>query len=486
MSTIIQPKSKTIKKTGNKPAHPKNPHPPAPLPSFSLRSCLLSFKRLLHQNHLKLALKKLDLSFYDSIFTPVVTLWYMIFQRLNPDHTLGAAVTDLHLGGADRLGPRNRPPLSVRIKSLATAALSKARQRLPLDVIACALSAQAQDIWKEAQGANWLGWRVLLLDGSQITLRPYPKILSRFKASSNQHGQAYWVLMRVVACFCLHTGVVFASACGCTSVSEQALACQLILQGGLEQCLYLGDRNFGIFWMAQCVQEAKAQCLFRLTQGRAQKLLGSRRKLRRAGDYRVNWSPSPHDLRRPGCSKQALPGRLIVAQYRPPGFRIQSLYLFTSLLDANTYSAQQLLELYALRWHIELDLRYLKTQMDLHQLECKSADMAEKEWLAGLMAYNLIRALMLAAALKNGIQPTMLSFCAARRLLVRWLLKPGSWTVLSHSWEKLLNLVAKIRQPLRSKPRPPEPRAKWHKRETFPPLHGSRQQARKNLVLPES
>jgi hypothetical protein len=151
------------------------------------------------------------------------------------------------------------------------------------------------------------------------------------------------------------------------------------------------------------------------------------------------------------------------------------------LTDTETYSAQQLVERYATRWQIELNLRYLKAQMNLTQIECNSPDMAEKEWMAGLMAYNLIRALMLAAALRKGIQPAQLSFSATRRLLVRWLMTARTWDRLATSWVALLSLVSQIRQPTRPKLRPPEPRAKRHKRETFPPLRGSRLAARKNL-----
>lgn len=473
MSTLNRRKSKERRNT------PLPPHPALPK-NFSLRLCLQAFKRLLRQTQLKLAIEKADLCFYDRIFTPVVTLWYMVFQHLSPDHTLQAAVIDLHAGGADRLSPRNPIPLSKRIVSMATTAFSKARGRLPLALFPAVLAAQAQDIWKEARDCQWLGLRVLLLDGSQISLRPHPGIIKRFEPSANQNGKAYWVLMRVVATFCLHTGIVVASAAGAASVSEQDLACQQILKG-LEGCLYLGDRNFGIFWVVQCVLKANAQCLFRLTKTRAGKLAGSTRRIRRCGDYPISWIPSQDDLRRPECCRHTLSGRLIVAQYKRPGFRIQWIYLFTTLTDANIYSAHQLLDLYATRWQIELDLRYLKTQMNLDQLECKSADMAEKEWMAGLMAYNLVRALMMTAALSKGLQPTLLSFSATRRLLVRWLLGVNTWASLSKSWERLLELVANIRQPARAKPRPPEPRAKRHKRETFPPLRGSRAIARKNL-----
>ena len=40
-------------------------------------------------------------TFYDRLFTPIVTLWYVIFQRLHCDHTLEAAVADAQAGGAD-------------------------------------------------------------------------------------------------------------------------------------------------------------------------------------------------------------------------------------------------------------------------------------------------------------------------------------------------------------------------------------------------
>ena len=142
---------------------------------------------------------------------------------------------------------------------------------------------------------------------------------------------------------------------------------------------------------------------------------------------------------------------------------------------------QKLLNLYATRWQIELNLRYLKTQMNLNQIDCKSADMAEKEWMAGLLAYNLVRAVMLSAALQKGTQPSRLSFSATRRWLVQWLVASSTGTKIVSSWESLLNRVAQIRQPNRSQPRPSEPRAKRHKRETFPPLRGCRLVARKNL-----
>ena len=236
----------------------------------SISQCLLVFKRLLHQSHLKLAIEEANLCFYDRIFSPAITLWYMVFQRLNHDHTLQAAVSDLHSGGADLLSCDKTKPLSKRIRSLATTAFSNARKRIPLALFSTVLSAQTKEAWNELKGGLWHGLRVLLLDGSQISLRPHPDIGKQLATSSNQNGPIYWVLMRVVTSFCLHTGMVVASAADSTIVSEQTLACRQIRKG-IPGCLYLGDRNFGVFQMIQCVLTANAHCLFRMNKPRAKK-----------------------------------------------------------------------------------------------------------------------------------------------------------------------------------------------------------------------
>src|SRR6058998_1021210 len=44
--------------------------------------------------------------FYERLFTPIVTLWYLIFQRLAFDHTLEGVVADAQAGGADSLCKR--------------------------------------------------------------------------------------------------------------------------------------------------------------------------------------------------------------------------------------------------------------------------------------------------------------------------------------------------------------------------------------------
>lgn len=113
--------------------------------------------------------------------------------------------------------------------------------------------------------------------------------------------------------------------------------------------------------------------------------------------------------------------------------------------------------------------------MDLGALDCQSPEMARKEWVAGLLAYNVIRSLMLAAAAQAGISIRALSFSRTRQLLQAWIQKQG-WrtTSAATAWPRLLLLVARSRQPKRRKKRPPEPRALRYFKSCFPPLKGSR------------
>jgi len=63
-----------------------------------------------------------------------------------------------------------------------------------------------------------------------------------------------------------------------------------------------------------------------------------------------------------------------------------------------------------LRWEAEIDLRHLKSSMDMDFLRTKSPDMVHKELAIYFLAYNLIRSLMTQAALRYGKDPLRLSF----------------------------------------------------------------------------
>ena len=73
---------------------------------------------------------------YHRIFTPLILVWCMIFQRLNHDHTCDAVVSKLRAGGFDQLDKDpSKAKLSQRSRSESTAAYCKARKRIPIQLI---------------------------------------------------------------------------------------------------------------------------------------------------------------------------------------------------------------------------------------------------------------------------------------------------------------------------------------------------------------
>ncbi len=109
--------------------------------------------------------------------------------------------------------------------------------------------------------------------------------------------------------------------------------------------------------------------------------------------------------------------------------------LITTMTCAKTYPKKELGNLYKQRWHIELDLRNIKTTMGLEMLRCKTPKMVIKELWVYILAYNLIRTVMLASALYACVLPRMLSFKHTLSLLL-------SYRVELMRIETLLGLVA--------------------------------------------
>lgn len=419
--------------------------------------------------------------FYDRLWPPLLTLWYLIWQWLQPKHTLDHVVTDARRGGADRLCPKGKS-LSQGLRSKANPGYSKARQRLPLEWLRQCFGILAAAL---LPAGNWRSRQlpIELLDGSTKRLRPYGDIPSEFPPHRTKRKKAYWCIARVVVSFCVATGIATAALIASLHVSEQALAVRLMLEVA-KRALYIGDRNFGVWRVARAAVQGGGHALLRLTKVRARRLFG-RKRLPAFLDQALVWSPTAHDQVDAGLRKEPVPGRLIIIQATRRGYRSEPLYLFTTLTDVQAYPPKRLLELYGWRWQVELHYRTVKSTMEMDQSEVKSADMVRKEFYAGLMAYNLVRGLMAAAAEQTGCRPLELSFSKAHGLLallitelfMTWMSAPACHSRLQ--W--LLTEAAAAKLPRRRKPRPNEPRAQYYPPQVFPKLKGSREEARQAL-----
>jgi DDE family transposase len=104
-----------------------------------------------------------------------------------------------------------------------------------------------------------------------------------------------------------------------------------------------------------------------------------------------------------------------------PGRRVRLLTVVTTLLDAETYSREDIAELYAFRWNSELDIRSIKQSLNLAHVRCKSPEMVRRELWATLLAYNLVRTTAAAAAALHDKQPRQVSFTGTcQYVLASW------------------------------------------------------------------
>lgn len=425
--------------------------------------------------------KSPGLRFYQRIFSLRVTLWYLIYQRLNFDQTLAAVVTNVRAGGADRLGRRGRK-LSKRMRSTKTSGYNQARQRLPVEFLAQALAHLRQGV---LQLVGWVaepkkkpgptGRTRQLLDGSTLAILFTPSLGRAYPPARNQSGASDWCLLRIVVGFCARSGAVLSALEGAMQRSEQAMAWVLMAQARAFT-IWIGDRNFGVWSVVAQAARYRQDVLVRLTGARATKLSRGR-PLLSGEDRPIQWSPSRSDQGARGTERSPVAGRLIYVRLKKGGKWID-LWLFTTL-DAEHYPVELLVTWYGQRWQAELHFRSVKTQMKMAELDVCSAAMARKEFYAGLLAYSLVRALMWGAGerLEGGIQT--LSFSQARRVLLEQLQDWGRSLRRGASWlPSLLAEVAQHTLPKRRRPRPSELRRVRHRRLKFPPLRGNRAAAR--------
>jgi len=99
-------------------------------------------------------------------------------------------------------------------------------------------------------------------------------------------------------------------------------------------------------------------------------------------DHLVEWK-KPF-IRGAGRAAQlAMPRLITVREARvrinQPGFRTRTMVIVTTLLDPSEYSKEDLADLYRARWNNVLDLRSIKSVMQMECLRCKTPELVRKE-----------------------------------------------------------------------------------------------------------
>jgi hypothetical protein len=159
-----------------------------------------------------------------------------------------------------------------------------------------------------------------------------------------------------------------------------------------------------------------------------------------------------------------------------PGFRVRSLVVATTLLDAEEYTKDDLAQIYRARWNIELDLRSIKDVLQMDVLRCKTPELVRKEIWTHVLAYNLNHTVMAQAASQNGVSPRSISFKATLQILEAFqpLIVSQAYRGLSHReslYQEVLRAIAQhsvADRPDRFEPRVAKRRPKNYNRLTKP------------------
>jgi hypothetical protein len=408
----------------------------------------------------------------DRLFPQVWTFWLFLSQVLWGNVSCSETVQNALAWLCRRTGQTASPN---------TAAYCKARSRLEEKTIKRMCEKVAADLESRYPKEELIqGRRVRIVDGSSLSMPDTPESQKRFPQPKKQKPGCGFPVMRVVVLFSMATGAILRVAWGSLHVHERILFHRIWneLKAG---DILVADRGFCGFADFYLLLRRGVDCIMRNHQRRTKGV----RFLKKLGkdDLLVAWRKTamcPKWLRREIW--KTLPAEMTVRQIRilvdVPGFRTKEIVLATTLLDRKLYPKALFAELYRRRWLAELFLRDIKTSMDMEVLKCKSPEMIVKEVLMYLIAYNLIRSIMLEAAQRYGGEPLRISFKRTADALRQWMpvIRGAHGAARKRLINTLLYYIARLTVPYR--PDRTEPRAIKRRKKNYQLLNKPREEFR--------
>jgi Transposase DDE domain len=432
----------------------------------------LPFTDVLSSRCISRTLEEIKAPWYDRIFTPLVTLWVFLSQVLAADPSCRAAVARLI---AHRVS-QGLPPCSSE-----TGAYCQARKRLPLAFFAAVarrvgqtLDARVETRWL------WKGRRVYLYDGSSVAMPDTPENRAEYPLTYNQKPGTSFAVARVAAIISLSCGAILdLGICRYAGKGQSELGLLRKLWGLFrEGDVMVADRLMCAYTEMVMLKQRGVDCVCRLTSHRRADF----RRGKRLGkdDHLVEWRrpAKPRSIDRK--TYDTLPESLTVRECRvrveQRGFRVRSLVIATTLLDAEEFTRDDIAQIYRARWNCELDWRSIKDVLQMDVLRCKSPELVRKEVWTHVLAYNLIRTIMAQAASQAGTSPRSISFKATLQVLEAFqlLIASQAHRGLRHReslYQEVLRAIARHRvadRPNRFEPRMAKRRPKNYVRLTKP------------------
>jgi len=398
------------------------------------------------------------------IYTRELTFWCFIWQVLQPNTACRAVVRKVQAEHETRR----------RKIDESSSGYCQARARLPLTLFQNGMehSAQSADRMVLHRVPGWTR-PVKVIDATSFRTPDTHANQKRYHYPTGQKKGCGFPVMRALAVFSLASGAISQIVTAACYTAEMVMLKSMwpsLLPGDIA----LGDRMYGCFVFLAAMPLQRVDVVARLSQGRN---LDLRRATKLGPNDWLTSLPKPANPPAYMTPKEwkALPAsitvRIIRSRLQIKGFRTKTMWIVSTLLDAQLYPVTAICNLYLQRWQMELSFRDLKTTMAMESLRCRSPGMIEKELRVFLIAYNCIRALMAEAAITHSLPRQRISFKGTIDILHSFapvMLRIASKRSRARLHSRLLEILAADALPVR--PGRCEPRAVKKRPKPYPLL----------------
>lgn len=427
--------------------------------------CLSTFN-LLTSDGLFDEIERLLPAHRERLFPPTETLAMFVTQALSADRSCQSVVNQ---AAVQRL-ISGLPGCSTH-----TGGYCRARQRLPQGMVTGLTQHLGQHVAQQVPKRGcWQGRRVYLVDGTTVTLPDTPANQTAYPQSRAQKPGLGFPICRLVGLTCLFSGALVNAATGrCSGKGGDEQTLFRTIQDTLTSGdILLGDAFYPTYFLIASLQANGIDILMEQH--------GSRKRSTDF-DHGVQLGQRDHLVaihkpkRKPDWMSeeayQGAPDSLTVREFKASG-----KIMITTLRCPKKASKTALKVLYKQRWSVELDIRDIKTTMGMEILTCQTPEMAIKELWVYLLAYNLIRFLMLQAALNTGCMARDLSF---KHCVQLW----HAWSQFADTYDAQLEILYLMiaQQRVGNRPGRIEPRVVKRRPKPYPLMMQPREQAREQV-----
>lgn len=395
------------------------------------------------------------------MFTLEQTFFLFLWQVLSMSSCSAAVqriLLKLRVAGKEKASP-------------STSGYCQARDRIPDELLGQILSGTAKALESRAEKRHmWRGRSVKIVDGTSVSMPDTPENQTEYPQPSGQKPGCGFPIMRILAVFSLATGALLCHAKGSLHVGENTLLGKIASAFSAGD-IVLADRGFCTYAIISGMIGRSVDVLIRMRE----KMIKNYVVARKLGknDFLIIWRRSAN-LRQELHLPEEICLRMTKYSINVRGFRTKEITVLTTLTDHIHFPPESFSELYLRRWHAEINLRHLKTTMGMDILKCLTPGMIGKELAMHLIAYNLVRDIMLQAASANAVPIESISFKYSMTIMRQW----SPWLVLCTSkkerksfLEDMLIYIAEStvpERPFRREPRAVKRRPKPYQLMTAP------------------